>query len=63
MGMTARQILFVELGKQRYRVDRRWGDRPSGGGKVTDAVCDGRGHVLVPPRADFYAGLADALSP
>ena len=36
--MTARQLLFVSLGQQRYRVERPWGDVPSGGGKVTIAA-------------------------
>jgi DNA-binding beta-propeller fold protein YncE len=52
--MTARQPLFVALGQQRYQVERPWGDIPSGGGKVTDVVCDGRGHVFVLLRADCY---------
>jgi DNA-binding beta-propeller fold protein YncE len=52
--MTARQSLFVALGPQRYRIDRPWGDIPTGGGKVTDVVCDDRGHVFVLLRADSY---------
>lgn len=52
--MTARHSLFVALGQQRYRVERPWGDIPSGGGKVTDVVCDERGHVFVLLRADCY---------
>lgn len=52
--MTERESLFVSLGQQRYRVERPWGDIPSGGGRVTDVVCDGRGHVFVLLRADSY---------
>jgi DNA-binding beta-propeller fold protein YncE len=52
--MTARQPLFVALGQQRYQVDRPWGDLPAGAGKVTDVVCDDRGHVFVLLRADSY---------
>jgi hypothetical protein len=58
--MTARQPLFVALGQQRYQVERPWGDLPLGGGKVTDVVCDGRGHVFVLLRADSYV---DAVAP
>jgi DNA-binding beta-propeller fold protein YncE len=50
--MTARQTLYVALGQQRYQVERPWGDIPSGGGKVTDVVCDDRLHVFVLLRAD-----------
>lgn len=56
--MTARQPLFVALGQQRYRVERPWGDIPSDGGKVTDVVCDDRGHVFVLLRADCYVDAA-----
>jgi DNA-binding beta-propeller fold protein YncE len=56
--MTARQPLFVALGQQRYQVERPWGDIPSGGGKVTDVVCDDRGHVFVLLRADSYVDPA-----
>ena len=52
--MTKRHTLFVALGQQRYRVERPWGDIPSGGGKVTDVVCDERGHLFVLLRADCY---------
>ena len=52
--MTERESLFVSLGQQRYRIERPWGDIPSGGGRVTDVVCDGRGHVFVLLRADSY---------
>jgi peptidylglycine monooxygenase len=56
--MTARHPLFVALGAQRYQVERPWGDLPSGGGKVTDVVCDDRGHVFVLLRADCYVDAA-----
>lgn len=56
--MTQRQALIVALGAQRYRVERPWGDIPSGGGKVTDVVCDDRGHVFVLLRADCYVDAA-----
>jgi DNA-binding beta-propeller fold protein YncE len=56
--MTARHTLFVALGQQRYQVERPWGDIPSGGGKVTDVVCDDRGHVFVLLRADCYVDAA-----
>jgi DNA-binding beta-propeller fold protein YncE len=56
--MTARQPLFVALGQQYYRVERPWGDIPSGAGKVTDVVCDDRGHVFVLLRADCYVDAA-----
>ncbi|MDB5402949.1 MAG: peptidase [Rhodopila sp.] len=56
--MTARHILFVALGQQRYQVERPWGDIPTGGGKVTDVVCDSRGHVFVLLRADCYVDPA-----
>ena len=52
--MPARQPLFVALGQQRYQVERPWGDLPNGAGKVTDVVCDGRGHLFVLLRADSY---------
>ena len=55
--MTDR-TLFVALGQQRYRVERPWGDIPTGGGKVTDVVCDDRGHVFVLLRADSYVDAA-----
>jgi hypothetical protein len=58
--MTARQPLFVALGQQRYQVERPWGDLSSGGSKVTDVVCDDRGHVFVLLRADGYV---DAVAP
>jgi hypothetical protein len=45
--MTARYALFVALGQQRYQVERPWGDISSMGGKVTDVVCDDRGHAFV----------------
>jgi hypothetical protein len=52
--MTTHQTLFVALGPQRYQVERPWGDIPSNGGKVTDLVCDARGHVFVLLRSDCY---------
>jgi DNA-binding beta-propeller fold protein YncE len=52
--MPARQPLFVALGQQRYRVERPWGDLPNGAGRVTDVVCDDRGHVFVLLRGDSY---------
>ena len=52
--MTARQTLFVALGSRRYQVERPWGEIPSDGGKVTDVVCDERGHLFVLLRADCY---------
>jgi peptidylglycine monooxygenase len=57
--MTTRAALFVALGQQRYLVERPWGEVPSGGGKVTDVVCDANGHVFVLLRADCY--VDDAL--
>ena len=56
--MTTRHPLFVTLGQQRYQVERPWGDIPSAGGKVTDVVCDDRGHVFVLLRADCYVDEA-----
>jgi peptidylglycine monooxygenase len=53
-------MLYVALGKQRYRVERPWGDIPVGGGRVTDVVCDARGHVFALLRADSYV---DAKAP
>jgi sugar lactone lactonase YvrE len=52
--MAPQHPLYVALGQQRYRVDRPWGDIPEGGGKVTDVVCDSRGHLFVLLRADCY---------
>ncbi len=48
----ARQSLVVSLGDRRYRVERPWGDLPSG--LVSDVACDGRGHVFVLLRHDSY---------
>lgn len=56
--MTSRHSLIVALGQQHYRVERPWGDVPSGSGKVTDVVCDSRGHVFVLLRADCYVDAA-----
>jgi sugar lactone lactonase YvrE len=56
--MTARHTLIVALGQQRYQVERPWGDIPSGDRKVTDVVCDSRGHVFVLLRADCYVDAA-----
>src|SRR6195952_5325637 len=53
-AMAPQHPLYVALGQQRYRVDRPWGDIPEGGGKVTDVVCDSRGHLFVLLRADCY---------
>src|SRR3954464_7244832 len=65
--MPARQPLFVALGQQRYRVERPWGDLPNGAGRVTDVVCDDRGHVFVLLRGDSYVDPVQstviALSP
>jgi peptidylglycine monooxygenase len=52
--MPARPPLFVALGSQRYQIERPWGDIPTGGGKVTDVICDELGHVFVLLRADSY---------
>jgi peptidylglycine monooxygenase len=53
-------MLCVALGKQRYRIERPWGDIPKGGGRPTDVVCDDRGHVFALLRADSYV---DAKAP
>lgn len=52
--MAAQHTLHVALGAQRYRVERPWGDIPSGGGMVSDVVCDRNGHIFVLLRADCY---------
>jgi sugar lactone lactonase YvrE len=56
--MTPRHMLVVALGGQCYRVERPWGEIPADGGKVTDVVCDSRGHVFVLLRADCYVDAA-----
>jgi hypothetical protein len=50
--------LVVALGERRYRVERPWGDLPSGAGMVSDVVLDSRGHVFVLLRSDALAGPA-----
>lgn len=50
--------LIVALGARRYRVERPWGDLPTG--PVTDVTVDSRGHVYVLLRWD---PIADATSP
>ena len=55
--MTA-HTLIVTLGGTRYRVERPWGDLPSG--HVTDVAVDSRGHVSVLLRWD---PLSDDTSP
>lgn len=49
-----REALTVALGPQRYRVERPWGDLPTGPGVVSDVACDARGRVFVLRRADPY---------
>ena len=56
--MARDHTLYVALGQQRYRVDRPWGDIPTGGGMVSDVVCCSRGHLFVLLRADCYVGAS-----
>jgi peptidylglycine monooxygenase len=44
--------LFVALGPRRFRIERPWGDLPSGQGVVTDVAVDTSGRVLVGLRRD-----------
>jgi DNA-binding beta-propeller fold protein YncE len=50
--------LMVALGDRRYRIERPWGDLPTG--PVSDVTIDSRGHVFVLLRWD---PLADTTSP
>ena len=50
--------LVVALGERRYRVERPWGDLPTG--LVSDVTVDSRGHVFVIFRWD---PIADTTSP
>lgn len=48
----ARHQLYVRLGDTRYRVDRPWGDVPTGCGVPSDVACDAEGRVYVQLRQD-----------
>lgn len=50
--------LVVALGERRYRIERPWGDLPTG--PVSDVTVDLRGHVFVLLRWDPFA---DTTSP
>ena len=49
--MTRHQ-LFVRLGETRYRVERPWGEVPTGCGAPSDVACDAEGRVYVQLRQD-----------
>lgn len=55
-----RHTLFVALAGQRYRIERPWGEIPSGAGRVTDVSADAEGRVFVLLRQDPYV---DAEAP
>jgi peptidylglycine monooxygenase len=50
--------LIVALGPTRYRVERPWGDLPSGLGLPSDVTCTADGTVFVLLRTDRYTGDA-----
>ncbi|GGJ27841.1 hypothetical protein GCM10011320_38900 [Neoroseomonas lacus] len=52
-GMTmVRHQLFVRLGDTRYRIERPWGEVPTGCGAPSDVACDAEGRVYVQLRQD-----------
>ncbi len=52
MPEETREELIVSLGLKRYRVERPFGDLPIGGGIVSNAAVDSRGHIFVLLRRD-----------
>jgi len=59
--------LTVALGAKRYRVERPWGDLPTGAGILSDVACNPEGQVLAllrrDPSTDPYSPAVVVLAP